>query len=189
MDIETKRRSRSNISHAIDEMRRFPRNTFVKGWTDFLFFDSDAIFMRQFVETTKQLLEIEQSDCICMVNLDQIEDGKQNDKCCAFFSRLFTEEAYLSILRGPREGEGWINAINRFALISDLGQWCIYCERNNEIAVVGFQGHDSFLKIGGIFISKEALPISQAIEKCSSYAFSSRNLSPQWREEFIREYS
>src|SRR5688572_9733067 len=111
--------------------------------------------------------------CACMINLDQAANSteKDSDSCCLFIDRTTTNEAFQSSLIGPNLAEGWIYGVDRFGCASDVGEWCIYCERRNEIAAVAFRTHDSSLKFEPIVKQLEALPIILAIEKPLSYGF------------------
>jgi len=178
----------SNLSKTIDAGRRFPRNVFLGPWSDFLFFDSDWLFDARFVEQVKSLLDIEGGTCACLANLDQITDGDQ-DRHLLFIDGSTTQNAYRLLLKGETSGSGWIHDMDRFACVSDVSQWCIYCERASEIAVIGFQTDISVERYMLVVAQLKAARIAEAAWHDLFYGFSAQALSAQWRSELLQEYA
>ena len=79
--------------------------------------------------------------------------------------------------------------MDRYGLASDAGCWCIYCERNNEIAVIAVDRIGSSTEFRRAIEQLDSLPIKQAIEKPVSYGLSSRGLSVKWRNKLLQEYA
>ena len=93
-----------------------------------------------FVEHARAFLAIEGGGCACLWNLDAAEDAG----AARFFVHADTaSDEYQALLGGVRPGYGWLDAMERLACASDVGEWCMYCEPNNDIAVVGFRGGDA----------------------------------------------
>jgi hypothetical protein len=176
----------ANLSRSLDASRRFPENVFSGKWGGFLFFDSDWIFEGPFVEVAKTLVEIEGGQCACISNLDEAAGA---DRSSFFIDQKIAGQDFQSFLQGPRIGDGWIYGVDRFGCISDVGQWCIYCERRNEIAVIAVRESRAVEKCGAAIAQFKAMPIDQAIALPLSYGFSERALSAEWRTELLKQYA
>jgi hypothetical protein len=173
----------------IDVTRRFPRNVFVGDWADFFFFDSDWMFDTVFVQIVKSLLEVEHAACACLANLDTPQNGDRGEGRVFFLTRETTGETYGSLLKGTGAGNGWIYDIDRFGCTSDVGDWCMYCERNNEIAVVAIRRNVAVGSYVSVLAKCKAMRIDDAIRQNHSYGFSEKALAPQWCSEFLQEYA
>jgi hypothetical protein len=100
-----------------------------------------------------------------------------------------TGDEYRALLAGDAPGYGWLDAMERLACASDRGEWCMYCEPNNEIAVIGFRHGSALDRYSLALAALHALPIETAIQESLSYGFSERGLSPEWRRELSRAYT
>jgi hypothetical protein len=179
-------KARANLSLAIDAGREFPKNVFSGNWGGFFFFDSDWIFDAPFVERARALLEIEGGNSACISNLDAVPSTERSS---FFIDKEITGQAYASFLSGPNIEEGWIYGVDRFGCTSDVGQWCIYCERRNEIAVIAVRDSRAMEKYEAAIAQFKALPIDQAVAEPLSYGFSERALSAEWRGELLKQYA
>lgn len=175
-----------NLRDCILPDQRFPMNVFRDSWNSFYFFDSDSIFDAEFVKTMNSLLEVEAGVCACIVNLD--EASLENRNSAFFINRDVTIEEYGSFLRSGKIGQGWIYGMDRFAGISNLGHWCMYCEKGNEIAVIALRDRGSLQKLTEIVTQLGGLPIGQAISVPPSYGLSPRALSSDWRQQLLTQY-
>lgn len=178
----------TNLSDGIDAECRFPRNVFIGDWSDFFFFDSDWMFDPEFVERVKSFLDVENGVCACFSNLDAASDRKRQERQF-FIDQQTSPAAFQSLLRGDTPGSGWIHNIDRFGCTSDVSQWCIYCERGNEIAVIAIRQGISVKHYMSQIAQFKAMRIDEAIRHPLAYGFSARALSAPWRSEFIREYA
>ena len=136
---DTQQMAFSNLTNAIDVKLRFPDKVFSSGWGHFRFFDSDRIFDPSFIDIINQVLNLEGGSCVCMLNIDAYRDSLPDERAMLFIDLQTSGEIYMSRLRGPTVAEGWIYDMNRFAFASDAGQWSLYCEKGNEIAVISFR--------------------------------------------------
>ncbi len=180
-------RARENLRHGIVTDRRFPRNVFSGQWDDFFFFDSDWIFDADFVQWVKDLINLEDGHCACLANLDAFTDAGSQERLL-FIDHKSTSDEYRSLLCGETPGDGWIHTIDRFSCTSDAFQWCIYCERSNEIAVIAIRKYSSLESYLPLMAKYKAARLDEAIRKPISYGFSAQALSTQWRSEFLKEY-
>jgi hypothetical protein len=179
-------RALANLSRLIDASLAFPKNVFRGGWGGFFFFDSDWIFEGPFVERAKALLKIEGGQCASLCNLDEPYAA---DRSSFFIHKNVGTEEFHSFLRGPRPGDGWIHRVDRFGCTSDLGQWCIYCERRNEIAVIAIREKTALANYRAVTAEFKAMPIGDAISLPLSYGFSSVALSVESRDELMKQYA
>jgi hypothetical protein len=176
--------AQQQLSTALRASSRFPNNVFAGDWIGYLFFDSDWIFESGFVAKAIMLLDSEGGSCARLSNLDRAdEDG-------AVFSidHSTTSDDYQRLLHEGVSGLRWNFTIDRFACISDLGRWCIYCERPNEIAVMAFRPGARLERYAQVVGALRAAPIEAAIGQSISWGFSARGLSPLWRTELLRHY-
>lgn len=179
----------SNLSRFIMLNRSFPNRVFSPEWTSFLFFDSDWIFDAQFAQRANALIDAENGQCTCISNLDQIKDNVSWERGSIFIDHDVTNETYFSLLRGEGPATGWLYGMDRFGCTSDAGGWCIYCEKQNEIAVVAVRESEDWRRFDPIVSQLGAVSIRQAIERPLSYGFSRSALSMEWRSELISNYS
>ncbi|MGD0959770.1 MAG: hypothetical protein ABSB19_08190 [Methylomonas sp.] len=177
------------LNNAIHIKYRFPVNVFTSSWNEFLFFDSDWIFEKEFIALTKNLIEIEGSVCAYIFNLDEMLAHIDMERSSFLINKETTEQWYQTFLQGANIGEGWIYGMDRFGIISDAAEWCIYSEKGNEIAVIAFHNHNFINKITSIIDMLGALPIKKAIDKPLSYGFTQRALSLEWRNQLLKAYS
>lgn len=179
--------ARENVRTGIDPNRRFPRNIFVGDWADYFFFDSDWMRESDFVDHVKAFLTIEGGQCACLWKLDS-EDP--NEPRFFFVREQTTAEAYGALLAGTTPGYGWLDGMERLACASDSAAWCIYCEPNNEIAVIAFRQADAGTRYSSAMAHVHATRFEDAIgEPPLSYGFSERALSREWRDEFLQAYA
>lgn len=183
-------RASKSVDAAIAIDRRFAENVFLGEWSAYLFFDPDLIFDRGFIEITKSLLLCEHCTCICLKNLEVALTGNL-EQASLFLDNQTTGKAYMGRLSAPIEGSnlvGWVHLMDHYGCASDIGSWCIYCERSNEIAVIAIRNEDDLVQLRPALELLQALPIRQAIERPSSYGLSVRGMSANTRAKLIQEY-
>lgn len=176
-----------NLTDELDLDSTFPESPFRTQWGVYLFFDPDLIFEAGFVEKVKAILNCEGATCACLRNLDGLRsaDGVNT----VYIDSETTGRTYFDELRGALPGSGLLYTMGRFGLASDGGRWCVYCERNNEVAVIAVRdvvGKDTSAVAMRQF---DAVPLAQAIEKPSSHGLSSRGLPEAWRERMLQVFS
>jgi hypothetical protein len=186
IDSEPGKRALVNLKTSIRPGCQFPENVFRGRWDEFFFFDSDLLFNSKFVDTAKALLEAEKGSCICLCNLDEASAKDGRERACIGIDKRTSSEAYFSFLRGPSVGKGWLYRMEVFGCTSDVGSWCIYCEKGTEIAVIAVR--DGSPTVIHVITKFGALPLRKAIEKPTSYGLTPRALSPELRAKYLREY-
>jgi hypothetical protein len=170
---------------AIDVGSRFPSNVYRGVWSDFYLFDPDWMFEGAFVDKVSSLLAFEGATCACLANLD----SDVGDTSSAFFiDSGITADVYQCRLQGTSPGNGWIYAMGRFACISNKGTWCIYCERQNELAVIGF-GQDALCEdFKSVLETVCAGRVADVLAGRADYELSDHVASRDWRREILRQY-
>lgn len=180
--FEARRRAVGVARAAIVTTRAFPKNVFASLWARFWFFDPDMLFKPQFVETARRLLASEDGACVCVCSLD--------DEAPAVFSIEQDTSAgeYQEWLLGSGPADGVLYTKGRFACASDTGTWCIYCERNTELAVLTSKNADASLQIRSVIRELGALPIVEALKTPPAYALVSRPSTEPFRQKLLQEY-
>ncbi|MBV8460903.1 MAG: hypothetical protein JO009_08445 [Candidatus Eremiobacteraeota bacterium] len=180
-----------NLDAALVPGFRFPLNVFRGQWGGYLFFDGDLIFDAQFVKAVRTLLEIENAECACLRILDPSYDSvghKWTSPEDFFLNKGISGDNYMSFLR-PVPGVGWLVAMfGRLGCTSDVGSWCIYWERNNEIAVIAVREARKLNQVKAV-LENNAAPIKQALEEPPSWGLTSRGMPPEWRAKLQQEYA
>jgi hypothetical protein len=176
------------VMQSIDCERRLPAHVFRGEWKWFLFFESDRIFTSEFFEIVNGLLLAEKAQVSCLLNIDEAaEFGLKND--AVFFIndkigiKMFDDKLGLG---GP--AKGWIYGVDRYACASNIGEWCIYCEKNNDVAVVGLRDIDCVRKFDFFLKKLWAKPIDDLVDGGAFPLFPFNQLVPEWRKILIQNY-
>jgi hypothetical protein len=169
----------ASLYRDIDVSSRFPSQVFIGAWADFLFFDPDWVIDSSFISTVKAMMEIEGANSACITHLDT----QSISSSASFFVRKETSDSeYQSFLNSGM----WVANMGRWGCVSETNNWCIYCERENEIGVIGFeQGGMTGLRSVTARMLK-AFPIDKAISGKITYAF--KRMRNDWCIELVRHY-
>ena len=188
---EYREKAISNLNFAINTNSGFPARVFRHDWEHFLFFDSDRIFEPSFVDWGNRLLKIEMGNCAYICDLDSDVSNEKAEGPSSFcFGEDDTGEAFVPILCDPsKSATGWIYNFGRFTCISDVGQWCIYCERDNEIAVMAFRDKEISRLCHSVGADFKAEPVAQALAGPLSYGFMQRPENSKWLHRLMESYS
>ena len=179
----------ANIGRGVDANSRFPQNVFIGEWLDFFFFDSDWMRDAEFVDQARAFLEAERGACACLRNLDlSVTTATANTHQLLIHESTASSE-YRLLLKGRSLGSGWLDGIERLACASDSGEWCMYCEPANEIAVIAFRRQESVQRYRVPMSAFHAVRIEEAIGGPLSYGFSESVLSTQWRTDLLLAYA
>lgn len=168
-----------NLLKDIDVRRRFPSQVFKGVWAHFLFFDSDWMFDSKFVNNALAMLESEGCAAACITELDTLANGM------SFFLTGNTHpKDYASFLVERK----WLYEFGRFGCVSTSNSWCMYCERQSEIAVVALK--EEAMSLHPVLSEAfKASSIHDAVSEVISYGFSERALSKEWRAELLKQYA
>jgi hypothetical protein len=178
-------RARSNLEMAIKTAARLPQNVFQPGWGSFYLFNSDWMFEGAFVEKIRIMLQQEGSSCACIVNLDRAA----SDTLAAFAIKGNTSaQEYQRLLAGTGPSDGWVYDVDRFGCTSEIGTWCIYCERASELAILGFNVETLEEKHEFVRAALHASGVSSIGLSPSRFEFASHIISQEWQVEITRNY-
>ncbi len=177
----------SNLNRSIHPQKKFPSTVFLSPRLHYFFFDSDWIFEPPFVDFAKSMSKEEGSSCIVISNFDR---GIEAINPCqeSYICGDTTPGDYQGVLSGAEPGSGWIYSMGRFGLTSDVGDWCIYCERGSEIGVAAFSRAVLSQSYLDLLKQIRAVTIDEAVRNPISHGFSNDALSTIWRNELLSNY-
>ena len=163
------------------ERKRFPENVFSGGFFEFYFFNSDLLFSGKFISIIKAILDCNVNEEACIFNLC---NKSECDYYC--FSANTDSSDYMKFLQGANQS-GWLYGAGYFICTPSSGAWAIYCEKDNEIAVIAISSpsvstSEVVSLLGGMEVNKAlSLPIN--------YAYSASALPPRWIDELKKSYA
>lgn len=178
----------NNVVASCDFDRTFPEQVFRGQWSDFLFFQSDYVFAPEFFDFTHELLKMEAASVACLMNLDRTEAYEMERAALLFIDELADKRAYMDTLRGAGPADGWIFAMDRFVCTSDIGKWCVYCEKANDVAVVGLRDISTGPALDAALNRVRAKPIEVLLKEGASPQFPFDRLVPVWRQGLTENY-
>lgn len=178
-----------NANNAIDVNKEFPDFVFSEDWHVFRFFQSDYIFSSDFVNIVKKLILIETSKVACLVNLDYSEQTLNDTASVIYLNNSSDPIVYNSKLRGGGPTDGWLYGVDRYVCSTDFGRWCIYSEKANDIAVIGFKSHGSILEFDVPLNQISAKPLSNLIEGGRAPVPPFNILTLEWKKRLTDNYT
>jgi hypothetical protein len=155
---------------------RFPEKVFTKNWCAYYFFDPDILFSPTFFKIALNLVGKDGSGCAVMRNLDS--HLKQ-----FIFSHLTTEQDYENILYDQNNVCGWVYNFDRYVCCPNIGNWVIYAERNNDLAVIGIEKDFNF-ETSDLFLRVKKIEDAFFTVWCAGLD----GLSDNWRQSLITNY-
>jgi len=170
-------RAESNVNGNLQLDCRLPDDVFSRRWSAYMFFSSDQVFKDTFVDVIKGMIDVERSSVACLRMLDSTSTS-------FFIDQSTTLQGYKARLIGSGPVDGWLYGMERFGCASATGSWCIYCEKNNEIAVIAMNNLDR-AKFG--FAMKEFHAFKIADKRIDLY-FPFYRLTPAWRKSLMKNY-
>jgi hypothetical protein len=78
--------------------------------------------------------------------------------------------------------------MDNYACTSDVGEWCFYCEKGNDIAVIGLREATGIEKFGMPLKRLWAKPIDELVDGGCSPTFPFNKLTPAWRQGLVNNY-
>jgi hypothetical protein len=168
---------------------RFPQNVFLGKWDRFLFCESDRIFCPEFIDAVNEFLDIENAAVACLLNLDITDSMEFESAGAMYLDRSITQSEYDRRLRGNGPSDGWIYRMDRYACTSDVGEWCIYCERNTDVAVIALRSAEGLEKFRSPLLKMWAYPLETICDSKDKKVFPFTHLVPAWREGLAKNYN
>lgn len=184
---EEKSRAFNNILCSIDSAVSFPEQVFIGRWESFMFFESDRLFASSFATTAVDLMRIEKSEIICLINFDEIsEDGETG--AALFLDTGINPQTYDDLLRRGGSANGWLFNADRYGVASNIGGWSIYCEKSNDVAVIAFHQSDDTKKYAECLGRLHAEPIAVMLRAGPAAIFPFSKLIEPWRHGLNKNY-
>ncbi|HEX7079783.1 MAG TPA: hypothetical protein VF329_02070 [Gammaproteobacteria bacterium] len=72
---------------------------------------------------------------------------------------------------------------------SEVCEWCIYCERSNDMAVLAIRRGVSTERYIPVIAQFKAVRLAEALKQPLAYGFSPQALSEAWRRKLLVEYA
>lgn len=186
--VDNMERALRNVLTAGDLERMLPDQVFGARYQQFLFFQSDHLFTSEFVGIVQTLLRDEHAHVACLLNRDKAESFTVGGPGTFFLDATTSGEVYANKLRDGGPADGWLYGVDRYAITSDSGEWYIYCEKSNDIAVIGLCDAHSIEKFETALAELWAKPIEELLSEGSSPQFPFNNLVSTWREGLVKNY-
>lgn len=186
---ESQRDSLSMLAGLIDFNKKFPENVFRGKWGEFLFFESDAVFSMEFAEVVSGLLRCEGANAASLVNIDETKSLGLENMSALFLDGEVTGDSYQLSLTGAGPAKGWLYNVDSYACASDVGGWCIYCEKSNDIGVIASREAITSLAGQKALRLLGARPIETLVAGGAHALFPFNRLVESWREGLMRNYA
>ena len=134
----------------------------------------------------KELLRIERGSDACLLNLSRQSGSNFDLTTCICLGTSTKTDDYEERLRSGGDSAWLYNTTEDYGCASDVGEWCIYCERQSEVAVIAIKGaemmkmcHTPLRMLGAkpaesLWKPEPALPVSKAGEV--------------WRDDLAKQY-
>ena len=189
VDRTIRERAVSNAVSFLKRETRFPRNVFIRRWYDYMFFDPYSMWQPGFIDFKNLLLTSECSSLLALVNLNRYSETQQEVPSAIFLDERTGANDYISKLRGDGSPSNWLFLMDRYVCVSDKGNWCIYCEKENDIAVfaTGEQLASSLRAQASDLLQAES--IKSLLSKKEDLLFGFKKLIPKWKSTLIAEYT
>ena len=181
-----------NAVDAIDVHMALPRNVFRGLWKEFHFFESDRLFSAGYIDAIRCLLDGGGAQTCCLINLNAyLDDHSGAPKSCSIFLDASSDaQTYISTLREGGPARGWLFGMDRYSCASDLGDWVVYCEKENDVAVLASRIVASQAAPIQSFLSKlGALSASKLGPNNRDMPFPFSQLTPEWRDSLLKEFA
>jgi hypothetical protein len=146
-------------------------------------------FEPTFIAVMNALLDNEESQICCLINLGATVQKDYSNPPARYLDRPTDSTQYMSMLRGNGSPDAWLYLVDRYVFGSDAGEWCIYCEKENDIAVIAFRGEGRGNKFSTALGALQATSKNSARGIPREGAFRFDKLTPAWRSSLVEQYS
>lgn len=178
----------SNAILSIKEDKWFPERVLAGDWEDYLFFQPFMMFVPGFIDVTKLLLTEETASVIALINLGNVIPTNYENPPVIFIEKSTGAREYISELEGKGVPLSWRVLMDRYVCASDKGNWCLYCEKENDVGVFGCRKGFSqplCLRIERLLKAKS---IRSASDIGDTQRFDFGKLLPAWKKTLIVEH-
>jgi hypothetical protein len=179
----------ANATSLIKKEVRFPRNVFTRIWDDYLFFESYMMFDDVFVSAKDIILREEPASAIAVVNLGNVSIAPNVEERAICLEKDTAVSEYIATLKGDGSPLNWLFLMDRYVCASDKGNWCMYCEKENDIAVLAVQDTFSASTVLQLRNLLKAESIKAIDAPKTERLFDFDKLVPSWKAVLSAEYS
>ncbi|MHB8884747.1 MAG: hypothetical protein ACYC5H_06620 [Methylovirgula sp.] len=176
------------VVSSLDLMTSLPSQVFRGDFSEFMFLESDRMFAPIFADVVKDFLSAEGTTSCCLVNLSRTHTMAYSQAAVIFLEAQTTGVEYDAQLRSGGPSTGWLFSMDRYGCASDGGSWSIYCEKDNDVAVVALRGQSAAERFSLPLRKLHAEAIDILIRQGSAGPFPFSSLTPRWRDELGRQY-
>ena len=187
-NFSVRERAFLNVLDGLAIDRRFPEMVFLGIWSSFLFFGSDRVFASSFADVMADFLRADNSCLGCLLNITETYSSELNRESAIYMDPILTGSEYQAFLRGNGPATGWLYSMDRFGCASDRGEWEIYCEKDSDIAVVGFRHVNGTQRFSEATRKLRAAPIESLRGGELAELFPFSHLSPEWQRQLFLNY-
>ncbi|WP_422649922.1 hypothetical protein [Cupriavidus sp. H18C1] len=169
-------------------MGNYRKKIFKDEWKCFLFLNPGIFFAPMFASIVVDLMGLEAAKVTCIHNIDVAQGRAFSKGENIFIDKAVCESRYKSFFENGGAGETWAYGIDRYVAASDVGGWCFYFDRENDIAMIAFP---SFRHAALCRIQLEGLgarPIDELIDGGNAPLFPYSSLVPEWRDALLKNY-
>lgn len=185
---EIRRKAFGNVIGSIDSLASFPAQVFRGRWNAFLFFESDRLFAGEFVSVMAGLLNVEQAEICCLLNFGVTDVLTYESAAMMFIDKGIEPHVYEAKLTEGGPAKGWLFGVDRYGSASDQGDWIIYCEKANDIAVIAFRKSSDREKYIECLKKLHAEPIMALLEAGSAAPVPFSQLTKSWCHGLAQHY-
>jgi hypothetical protein len=179
-----------NALSSISKDRCFPKKVIVGHWEDYLFFDTfGTIFDPCFIDVKNLLLSEEKASVVALINLKNISLDDWAEPPAIFIEKDMEAKDYIFSLEQKEAPPGWRFLMDRYVCASDTGNWSIYCERQNNIAVFAFREDFPKLICSRVQLLLKAKSIKFSSPTGNDALFDFIDLLPDWRFTLVTEHT
>lgn len=173
---------------SLDLMASLPSQVFRGNSSEFMFFESDRMFAPSFADIVKEFLSAEGTTSCCLVNLSRTRTVAYSHAAVIFLEAQVTGVEYDAQLRSGGPATGWLFSMDRYGCASDGGSWSVYCEKDNDVAVVALRDQSAAEQFSSPLRKLHAEAIDILIRQGSAAPFPFSSLTPRWRDELRKQY-
>ena len=183
------RKALLNARNAFDPDMKFPNNVFTQHWDYYLFFPSDRMLRHDFVYPISKFITLENASIVCLLNLSRSPSLEFENADALYLDKEMGEDEYYALIcgNGPAIPDGWIYDVDDYICTSDVGSWCMYCERANEIAVLALSemGLEQFRPALDIL---QPYTLEEACRPGQEGVFPFNHMVPEWHDGLFKNY-
>jgi hypothetical protein len=171
----------------INKSKFLPDNVFLTHWKEYLFFEDWWMWNECFIEVKNLLLREDGGSTIALVNLAKSLMQKREEQ--AIFLDKYTKwSEYHEKLHDDRDDLPWSVMVDRYSCTSDTGNWVIYVEKEEDMAIFAFNEKLPKSICDEVSILFKAKSISLAMVHENDESFNFQKLLPNWRSTLIQQY-